>query len=195
VTEIIPARTITGRVVGLYRTEGNGFETSAVETLGLGYDGIAGDRHGGLLRKSGPREPWYPRGTEMRNERQLSILGAEDLADVAAELRIDRLLPEWIGGNLLLEGVPRLSLVPARTLLMFDGGVTIRIDGDNGPCRKSGAAIVRHLPERPDIEFGFVKAAKRRRGLLGWVEKPGTIARGEGVTLRIWEQWIYPFEA
>ena len=190
--DIVPAQKIRGVVVGLFHAPGGTFETQAIDRLTLTYEGIPGDRHAGLLRPSGPREPWYPRDTEMRNERQLSILSVEELTEVAADLRLDHLAAEWIGGNILLAGVPHLSLIPPRTLLMFEGGVTIRIDGDNGPCRKSGAAIASHFEGRDDIEFGFVKAAKRKRGLLGWVERAGTIAMGEAVTLRIWEQWIYP---
>ena len=190
--DIVPAQKLEGVVEGLFHAPGGAFETEAVDRLALTHEGIPGDRHAGLLRPSGPREPWYPRDTEMRNERQLSILSVEELGEVAADLRLDRLAAEWIGGNILLAGVPHLSLIPPRTLLMFEGGVTIRIDGDNGPCRKSGASIAGHFEGRSDIEFGFVKAAKRKRGLLGWVERAGTIAMGEAVTLRIWEQWIYP---
>lgn len=190
--DFVPARTIKGRVAGLYAAKGTNFETEAVDKLRLDYEGIPGDVHAGLLRKSGPREPWYARGTQMRNERQLSLLAPEELAAVAAELKVDRVAPEWIGGNILLKGIPHFSLLPARTILMFEGGVSIRIDGDNGPCRVSGRSIAKHFEGRQDIEFGFVKAAKRRRGILGWVERAGTIEPGETVNIRIWEQWIYP---
>ncbi len=176
---------------GVYAALGDGFETSPVASLELGYEGIAGDRHAGLLRPSGAREPWYPNGTEMRNERQLSILGDDELAEVAVVLGIERLAPEWIGGNLMLSGIPHVSLLPPRTMLMFEGGVTIRIDGDNGPCRISGRAVAAHTG-RPEMEFAFVKAAKHKRGCLGWVERAGTIMPGEAVVARIWEQWIYP---
>ena len=67
----------------------------------------------------------------------------------------------------------------------------MKIDGDNGPCRLSGRSIAKHFDGRGDIEFGFVKAAKNRRGLVAWVEKPGKITVGEGVSLRLPEQWIY----
>jgi MOSC domain-containing protein YiiM len=127
----------------------------------------------------------------MRNERQLSILSREEMAELAAAMAIDELKPEWIGGNILLSGVPQLSRVPPRTLLMFPSGATIRVDGDNGPCKKSGAAIAAHVPGRPDLEFGFVKAAKHKRGILGWVEREGEIHRGDAVRLRIWEQVLY----
>jgi hypothetical protein len=189
--DVVPARTLRGSVAGVYSALEGVFETKSVERLTVGYDGIPGDKHAGMLRPSGVREPWYPRGTEMRNERQLSILGDDDLAEAAEALGIDRIAPEWIGGNLLLTGIPRVSLLPPRTILMFEGGASIRIDGDNGPCKSSGRSIARHFEGRPDIELGFVKAAKYRRGVVGWVERAGTIALGEPFRARIWEQWIY----
>lgn len=186
-----PAIKLKGTVAGLYRTEGKGFVTSPVDGLDLGFDGIPADAHGGPTRRTGGREPWYPRGTEIRNERQLSILSLNELAEVAETLAIPELRPEWIGGNLTLEGLPRLSELPPRTLLFFEKGVTIKIDGDNGPCRLSGRSIAQHYPERTDIEFGFVKAAQHKRGLVAWVEKPGSISLGEAFEARLPEQWIY----
>ncbi|TJV75695.1 MAG: molybdenum cofactor sulfurase, partial [Mesorhizobium sp.] len=35
------------------------------------------------------------------------------------------------------------------------------------------------------------KAAKRLRGLVAWVEKPGRITTGEEISVRVPEQWIY----
>ena len=189
--EYLPPRTIEAMVKGVYWAPRDTFVSEPLEVLNLTYDGIPGDRHAGLYRNSGPREPWYPRGTPMRNERQLSILSAEENAEVAAALAIDELRPEWIGGNILLSGVAQLSQLPPRTLLMFPSGATVRIDGDNGPCKKSGAAIAANVPGRPDLEFGFVKAAKHKRGLLGWVEREGEVRPGDVVRLRIWEQSLY----
>ncbi len=189
--DYLPAKTIEAKVEGLYWAPRDTFVSEPLEVLTLTYEGILGDRHAGLYRDSGPREPWYPRGTPMRNERQLSILSREEMAELAAAMAIDELKPEWIGGNILLSGVPQLSRVPPRTLLMFPSGAAIRVDGDNGPCKKSGAAIAAHVPGRPDLEFGFVKAAKHKRGILGWVEREGEIHRGDAVRLRIWEQVLY----
>jgi len=186
------ARRLEGRLAGLFRTTDEGFQTSPVERLQLSFDGIPGDRHGGTTRLSGGREPWYARGTEMRNERQLSILAPDELAAVAADMGIAELRPEWIGGNLLVEGIPQLSFLPPRTLLFFERGVTIKIDGDNAPCRFAGKAVAEHAGGGVDTELGFVAAAKRRRGLVGWVEKPGTVTMGERFEARIPEQWIYP---
>lgn len=190
-SDVVAARTIEARIEGLYWAPGIDFVSTARNPLPLTYGGIAGDNHFGLLRKSGAREPWYPRGTEMVNERQLSILSSHELDEVAAALDLPKLAPEWIGGNIVLSGIPSLSHLPPRTLLMFESGATVRIDGDNGPCRHAGRAIVRHVPDRPDLEFGFVKAAKHKRGLVGWVEREGELRVGEIVRVRIWEQRIY----
>jgi MOSC domain-containing protein YiiM len=114
------------------------------------------------------------------------------LAEVAESLRIERLAPEWIGGNIALSGVPSLSLLPPRTLMIFSRGAAIRIDGDNGPCRKSGKAIADRVPGRPDLEFGFVQAALGKRGLVGWVEREGAVRVGDSVKIRIWQQALYP---
>ena len=190
--ERLPAQMLDGRVEWLGWAPGDSFVSQSAERLDLTYAGIPGDLHSGLYRKSGAREPWYARGTPMRNERQLSILSAEEMADVAAAMDISALDPAWIGGNLLLGGVARLSALPPRSILMFPSGAAIRIDGDNGPCRIAGRSIAHHVEGRADLEFGFVKAAKHRRGLVGWVERPGTVAAGESVKVRIWEQALYP---
>jgi hypothetical protein len=108
-------------------------------------------------------------------------------------MALPEIRPEWIGANLLLDGVPRLSMLPAGTLLFFKGGVTLKVDGQNAPCRDAGRAIAEGAG-MADIDAGtllFPKAAKRLRGLVAWVEKPGVIIMGEEVSVRVPEQWIY----
>lgn len=191
--EVISARKLSARVGGLYAARGKNFITEPVDVLELGFDGIAGDFHQGVTRRSGGREPWYPRGTEMRNERQLSIVAADELALVAERMEIAEVRPEWIGANLVLEGVPLLSKLPSGTLLFFKGGVTIKIDGQNAPCKLAGRSVA-EAAGMPDLAMGalaFPKAAKRLRGLVAWVEKPGRLERGEEVSVRVPEQWIY----
>ncbi|WP_192243229.1 MOSC domain-containing protein [Mesorhizobium silamurunense] len=191
--EIVPGRKLAARAAALYIAPFDHFETKPVEELRLGFDGIAGDFHAGATRRSGGREPWYPRGTEMRNERQLSLVAADELAVVAERMGIAEIKPEWTGANLLIEGVPRLSMLPAGSLLFFKGGATIKIDGQNGPCRIAGRSIAENAG-MADHEAGalvFPKAAKRLRGLVAWVEKPGTIRSGEEISVRVPEQWIY----
>lgn len=207
--EIIPARKLKATVSQVLKAQGKDFVSAPVEELAVTYDGIAGDFHAGLTRASGGREPWYERGTEMRNERQLSILSVEELAEIADNLGLMKVEPGWIGANLVLEGIARMSFLPPRTLLIFEGGVTLRIDGYNAPCRLAGGEIARHVGAsrtggplgenkagrvdwtKTDMALSFKDAADHKRGLVAWVEREGVIRPGEALTVRIWEQWIY----
>ncbi len=191
--EIVPGRKISARVAGTYVAPADDFQTEAVEALSLGFDGIAGDVHAGPTRRSGGREPWYPRGTEMRNERQLSLVAPDELEIVAGHMGIAEVKPEWIGANLLIDGAPCLSMLPAGSLMFFKGGVTLKVDAQNRPCRIAGRAIAQNagMADREAGALLFPKVAKRLRGLVAWVEKPGTIRRGEDVSIRVPEQWIY----
>lgn len=211
--KIIPGRKLKGRVAQALKAAGRDFVSAPVAALELTMEGIAGDVHAGTTRKSGGREPWYPRGTLMRNERQVSILSAEELALIAENMGLPKVEGGWIGANLVLEGIPDLSFLPPRTLLFFEGGATLRIDGYNAPCRIAGGSIARHVgasriggalaasfDDTPageidwtatDMTLAFSEAAWMKRGLVAWVEKEGTISPGEEVSVRVWEQWVY----
>ena len=197
--DIVPAKKMKGRVVSTLKASGKDFVTHSVSSLDLNYEGIEDDIHAGLTRKSGAREPWYERGTEMRNERQLSIVSVEELADISNDLNVGDVDPGWIGANLVFEGIPRMSFLPPRTLILFDHGVTLRVDGYNAPCRLAGGSIAKHAgkvsdeedPSRSQTALDFKEAGHMKRGLVAWVEREGVIRPGDEFTARIWEQWIY----
>lgn len=191
--DIVPARKLAGHVAGTFLAPLDHFETRAVPDLAMTVEGIEDDFHAGLTRASGAREPWYPRGTEMRNERQITIVAPDELAAIARAMGIAEVKSEWIGANLLIDGVPRLSMLPPGTLMFFAGGVTLKIDAQNGPCRIAGRAVAENagMADQAAGSLAFPKAAKRLRGLVAWVEKPGTIANGEAVSVRVPEHWIY----
>jgi hypothetical protein len=189
--EIVPARKIKGRVVALFATtDPKHFETAAVERLALGLDGIAGDRHGGFERRSSGREPWYPRGTPIRNGRHLSILSVEDLAEIARRLEVPAVDAASIGANLVVEGIPRLSMLPRGTRLSIGPAAALNVDDQNAPCRIAGRSLAKHL-DRPDIELGFAKVAQRLRGVVASVDRAGEIAIGDEIVAHLPEQWIY----
>lgn len=73
------------------------FETRRVEQVELDFGGIPGDKHFGLTRPAGVREPMHKRGTTIFNRRQLTIVSAEELTVAADRLGVDEILPEWIG--------------------------------------------------------------------------------------------------
>ncbi len=192
-SEIVPSRKISGRVNGLFEARGHDFVTTPTGSLELTFDGIVGDFHAGQTRRSGGREPWYPRGTEMRNERHISILCNDELDTIAAGMGLPEVKAEWIGGNMVLSGIPLLSMLPPRSLMFFEGGVTLKVDGQNSPCKIAGRSIAAHAatPDATTTALDFVRISKRIRGIVVWVEKPGVIRAGEKVDIRIPEQWIY----
>lgn len=190
----IGAQKLTGELTQLFLADGDDFVSRSVDSIELDFEGIMGDYHRGLTRKSGGREPWYRRGTEMRNERHVSILSEEELAAIASKLDIARLDAGRIGANFVTKGIPSLSRIPARTQFFFPSGAVIRIDGYNAPCKISGKSLQDAHEGRDDIEFGFVKAAKETRGIVGWVECPGRISVGDQIKVRIWPQDLYVVE-
>lgn len=191
--EIQPSRKLAATASMVLKATGRDFVTQQVDSLALDFRGVVGDFHYGETRRSGGREPWYARGTEMRNERQLSIVATDELAAVAKAMEIERIAPEWIGANLVLDGVPRLSMLPPGTMLFFKGGVTLKIDGQNVPCRLAGRSVAEHarMADAQAGELAFPKHGRRLRGLVAWVEKPGVIETGEAVSVRVPEQWLY----
>lgn len=175
---------ILGQVVGVYvGLDAHTLVTSRTDEARVTFEGFAGDRHAGLTRPSDGRTPHYPRGTEIRNSRQVSIVSAEELADIAAAMGLEILLPEWLGANLLLSGIPGLTRLPSGLRLFFSGGAVLVVEGENMPCPAPGRVIQAAHPGIPGLAPRFVKAARGKRGIVAWVEKPGLIRIGDHVRL------------
>jgi hypothetical protein len=189
----LPGRHVKGRCEALLVETEPHPETRKVEELLLDLQGIPGTRHYGFTRKAGPREPWYPRGMEMRSGRQITIISREEIATIAAAMRIDTLAPEWIGANVVTSGIENLSLLPAGTRIVFENA-TLVVEAPNAPCRISGSAIARHLtPDAPPggLDLAFPKMAKGLRGLVATVERAGTIRAGEAITVKVPPQTLW----
>ena len=167
----------------------SGLEKQEVEEVRLLFSGIEGDCHGGLTRKSDSRMiEQFKRGTEVRNSRQVSILAVDELADIAKIMNISAVKPEWVGANLVTSGIPGLSMLPPSSRLQFPSGATIVIDMENFPCRYPAEVIEKHHPEPA---MGFVAAGMHKRGVVGWVEREGTVATGDVITVWLPQQRIY----
>ena len=166
-----------------------GLEKAQVPEAQFKFTGMEGDCHGGLTRASDSRMlKQFKRGTEVRNARQVSILSREELADVAVRMAIPAVKPEWVGANILVSGIPELTLLPPGTRLQFPSGAMLVVDAENHPCRYPAEIIQRHYPE---VAMGFVKAAMHKRGVVGWVEAEGVIRIGDRIKLWIPPQRIY----
>lgn len=153
------------------------------DELTLAHEGPVGEAHSGQTRPSCVRvKLQYPKGTEITNARQVSILSVEELAEIAAKMGIDWIEPEWTGATMVVEGIPDLTTMPPSSRLVFDSGASIVNDMENGPCKFVGQEIEREYPGKG---LAFPKHAVRKRGICGWVERPGEVSVGMKVRLHV----------
>lgn len=161
-------------------------ETLPLEEMPLGWEGYGPDCHSGVTRPSCSRvTAQFARGTEIRNVRQLSILSAEEMARIAAELGLPRLEPAWLGASVVIEGIADFSHVPPSSRLQAGDGTTLVIDMQNRPCRFPARTI---QTAAPGHGRDFKAVAEGRRGVTAWVERPGTLRRGETLRLHVPDQ-------
>lgn len=177
---------MTPTITGLYlvRTSGT-LRSEAVPEVHVTLHGFTGDRHTGPTRTSDARAPWHPRGTVIANDRQISLVAEEELAEVAAALDLPEIRPEWLGANVCVRGLRPFSTLPPMTRLQFSGGVTLALTGTNHPCRGPGREVAR-ASGRDDgdpVAGQFVKAAMGRRGVVAMVERHGIVTIGETITI------------
>lgn len=165
--------------------------TTPVSRVTVTLDGFAGDRHAGMTRRADGRTPFYPRGTLIRNSRQVSLVAVEELAALATALGVPHIEPAWLGANLALRGVPHLSRLPPGSRLFFPNEATLVIAAENMPCVYPGKALQARYPAMPGIVARFPQCALGLRGLVAWVERPGEIGTGEVVRIALAEQVPY----
>ncbi len=180
--EVAMPRRLTGTVTGCWIVEGEGVESTHREMLTLNLKGIVCDRHSGFTRYSGAREaPFYPIGTQIRNDRQVSLVSAEEMAEIQAALGVGEILPGWLGANILIAGIPGFTALPATARLQFSRGTVLVVHHENYPCGAPGRVIGEQRPFLIDPRSSFKRAAAGRRGLVGWVERAGQIWLGDTV--------------
>ena len=167
------------------------FVTRPVSTVELDWTGIVGDGHAGLTRKADVRIPHHQRGSVVRNERQVTVVAADQLAEVATTLALPEIRPEWLGANMMLAGIAHLTLLPPATRLMFASGVALVVDWENQPCTGPGGVIATHYGDA-SLRSRFVKAALEKRGFTAWVERTGPISVGDAVTVVLPPQRPWP---
>lgn len=184
----VPAQRFVARLARTLIADGESFATREVRQLVVTLEGVPGDRHAGYARAADARVPWYRRGTPIRNARQVSIVAPDELSEIARRLGVPEVRPEWIGANLVIEGVRRLTRLPPGTRLHLAGGAALAVEGENAPCRHAGAALAAQMPGREGLELDFVKMAKGLRGLVAWVECAGDLVAGTPVEVRVPEQ-------
>lgn len=179
-----------GEVVWLgHVPAGKSIRAEAVEALSLDFAGVAGERHEGTERPSCVRmRNLYPKGTEIRNVRQLSVLSEEEMHTTASEMGLDALDPSYLGVSILLRGIPDFTHVPPSSRLQGPDGVTITVDMENRPCVIPGREVEADLPGHG---AAFKPAAQGRRGVTAWVERPGVLKVGDQMKLFVPDQRVW----
>ncbi|MDA7428426.1 sulfurase [Primorskyibacter aestuariivivens] len=166
--------------LGAVTNRGAGLRAQGRETVKTGFEG---ESHGGLTRRACARvSNLYPRGTEIRNVRQLSVLSEEELATTAAELGMERIDPTWVGASLVLSGIPDFTHVPPSSRLQGESGTVLTIDMENLPCSHTAREIE---AEQAGAGTGYKAAARGRRGVTARVEREGVLRLGEKLRLLI----------
>lgn len=176
-----------GRVVwlGLNDSRARGLSNRAAEALDLRFEGPVGESRSGLVRASCSRVvSQYPRGSTIRNTRQLCIMSAEELAAIAAAMGVEALDPALLGTSVLLEGIPDFSHVPPSCRLVNEA-VSITVDMENRPCHLPAKGIEAEMAGKGGL---FKAAAKARRGVTGWVEREGMLRLGDELRLHVPKQ-------
>ncbi len=169
--------------IGIVPDRDASLRSKKLETAELTFSGIAGEAHGGETRPSCGRViDQFPRGTIIRNVRQLSVVSAEELAEIASGIGVAEMDPAWVGASLVLEGVPDFTHIPPSSRLQAPSGATLVVDMENLPCHLPAPVIDEDAPGhgRP-----FKQAAKDKRGVTAWVECEGLIAIGDKLRLHI----------
>lgn len=160
--------------------------SNALAEMPLTFAGFEAEFHAGLTRPSCSRViQQYPRNTDIKNARQLSVVSTEELELIASDMGLEALEPRLIGASLLIAGIPNWSHVPPSSRLIGQIGPGLVVDMENRPC---------HLPapfieeENPSKGKAFKSAAKGRRGVTAFVEREGTLKVGMQLRLHIPDQ-------
>lgn len=174
----------TVRFLGVNADEDAGIESGALDTVKAGFDGFEGDCHNGAIRPACVRvKNQYPEDAPIRNTRQVSILSVEEMAETAEAMGLPGPIdPQWLGANLVLEGIPDLSALPPASRLIFENGTGIGVDTENAPCQFPAEVIERHYP---GLGKAFPRKARGKRGVVGWIDREGVIALGDRCRLHV----------
>ncbi|MQC25845.1 MAG: MOSC domain-containing protein [Chloroflexi bacterium] len=180
------AKVMTGKIEGVFvipkENGSGGHELPEVEVT---FDGFVGDKHFGATMKAGGSQKRYPKGTEVRNTRQISIISVEEMDEVAGTMGLPKIEASWVSANLLVSGILELSKLPIGSRLTIGDEVGLVVEEENMPCTTAGRVIQENYPHHEDLTKSFPKRAIGKRGVVGWVERPGRIRKGDEVRVHL----------
>ena len=185
---ILKPTQFTARItyLGRVRTSALLLWSEPADTLTATFAGIEGEVHAGITVPScSSMTAQYPEATAIANTRQLSVLSAEELQQIATKMGLPALSPSLLGVTMLLEGIPDFSHIPPGSRLQAASGATIVVNLNNRPCTVPLKAIE---AAHPGYGAKFKPAANGLRGIVGWVEREGPLHLGDTVRLHIPDQ-------
>ncbi|MFY9458092.1 MAG: hypothetical protein WAP23_04205 [Candidatus Spechtbacterales bacterium] len=158
--------------------------SEAKERIECVWDGIVDDRHHGRTKPAGGREPYVPRGTELLNIRQVSIVSETELAEIALRMGVPEVTGPDLGANLVMKNIERITKLPGGTTIKFPARETLLcVIGKNAPCGLPGKNIQARYPHIPQLAKKFREQAVGLRGLVAVVLRPGYICQGDTVEI------------
>ena len=182
-TEYTARITWLGRVVA----ENGTMRSEPLDEAMAVFGGFVGESHFGVTRPSCVRvRSQHKQGTTINNVRQLSVMSAEEIADIAEKMGLEDIDPTLLGTSLILEGIADFTHVPPSSRLQSaTTGATLMVDMVNRPCVLPGREI-----EMEHEGFGakFKPAAVGKRGVTASVEREGLLEIGDVMRLHIPDQ-------
>ena len=175
--------TVTWLGIVPHRADESIVEGVGLDRMELGFAGLEGEVHAGRTRPSCSRvTSQHPKGTEIANVRQVTIVSAEELGEIAAAMGLDRLDPAWLGASIVVEGIADFTHLPPSARLQGPDGVTLVVDMLNQPCHIVSKTVKQAAGP---TSTAFKTAAEGRRGVTAWVERPGTLETGQTLRLHL----------
>ncbi len=156
--------TTRGSVVAVCLSAEGGVPKHPQPEVNVGPHGIEGDYHAGEVSRHGS-------GAGQPNERQVSVVAQEAVADAEAQLGIE--IPQGgLGENVLVSGLGDLGELQPGQRLRFSSAVELRVTEQNNPCKN---LMVWH-PQLPKRLMG-------RRGIVCTVLAPGILRPDDSVEI------------
>jgi MOSC domain-containing protein YiiM len=152
-----------------------------VQKLEVYLSGLKQDRHGGFTKVAGIRESRIvEKGTEVMNLRGITIVGTEELAEIAQKLELKEVTSHDLEANIEISGIPDFTRLAIGTMLKFTRKCVLMITSENLPCVVAGKRVADRVGQ-PDIEWKFPKAAIHLRGVTAMPFASGIIKVGDEV--------------
>ncbi len=194
---------LVGRVeqVLLARTQGDHISKPVEKIRFIQGHGIQHDYHYGPrlidVRDVVARRFGIQKGMEVFNTPQWSAISTEESEEIRKLMGIPSVPLGMLGENLVISGIDKFTQLPSGTLFFFLSQAKeirptiLAVWAENVPCQIVGDALQSLYPERKGMSSSFIKSAKHRRGLVGFVMGSGFVKEGDSILAEIPRQQLY----